>query len=105
MRIIRVVIAVVLTLGLVVSPVAAAMAQVQMAKCEQMTSMDHDDCLCCGEATGCPASSCVAQCFSSQAGLAGGASLPRPSHQELKDCPSVMHWSLTISPDLPPPRS
>ena len=105
MRIIRLAITTLLTLGLTLSPVAAGIAQVHMVKCEQMMSAQPDDCSCCGDAAKCPPTSCVAKCFSSQPGLATDISVVRTLHEKLSVQPSAMVRSLTFSPDPPPPRS
>jgi hypothetical protein len=105
MRIIRVAITALLSLGLVLSPVAAGMAQAHIVKCEQMMSTQHDDCGCCGDTAACSSSACVAQCFNTQAGLTTDTGLMPVSREKLRIDPSAFVRSLTVSPDPPHPRS
>lgn len=105
MRIVRVAITALLSLGLILSPAAAGMAQARMVKCEQMMSPQHDDCGCCGDASACSPSACVAQCFNTQAGLTTDTRPVPVAREKLRVDPSALVQSLTVSPDPPPPRS
>ena len=105
MRVVRLTIAVLISLGLSLAPVAAGVAEAHMVKCEQMMGAQHDDCDCCGDPATCPPSSCVTQCFTIQVGLAEGAVLTPLLRERLRIDPSASVRSLTLSPDPPPPRS
>lgn len=105
MRILRVAITALLSLGLVLSPVAAGMARAHMVKCEQKMSMQHEDCGCCGDANACPPSACVTQCFNTQAALTTDIGLRPVQREKLRLDPSALVKSLIVSPDPPPPRS
>ena len=104
MRIVRIAIATLVTMGLTLSPVAAGLAQAHMVKCERMMMTQHDGCSCCGDVAKCPPTSCVAKCFGSQMGLTDDSQLPQPERQKLNVGPSAIVWSLAFSPDPPPPR-
>ena len=118
MRFVRTIFAMLVALGLTLSPVSAALARAHMVKCdhgqmikdaqttttEQMNSAEPDDCPCCKGAANCPPSSCEANCASVQAVLADSKDLPRPLPTALSITPLVMlHWP-TSPPDPPPPR-
>lgn len=106
MRVIRLAMAVLLSLALTFSPVAAGIAQAHVVKCEQMAmGTQPDDCGCCGEATGCPPSACAAQCSTMQAAFAAVAVFTLLPHEKLGIGPSQLVHSLTFPPDPPPPRS
>ncbi len=105
MRALRVAIAVLLSLGLVLSPVATGVAQAHIVKCEQMMSTQNDDCGCCGDNAACSSSACVAQCFNTQVGLTTDSGLRPVPREKLRIDSSAVVQSLTVSPDPPPPRS
>ena len=116
MRVVRFIFAVLIALGLGLSPVAAGMAQAKMVKCdhEQMMdmgqpeaaqSMDQDECACCKVAAKCPPSACALKCFGSQAVLAADAALLVPVLAQHVAEPAVIPRSLTFPPEPPPPRA
>ena len=116
MRVVRFIFAVLIALGLGLSPVAAGMAHAKMVKCDpEMTmatdqamgaqSMDQDDCACCKDAAKCPPSACASKCFSSQAVLAADAALLVPVLAQHVAEPAANPRSLTFPPEPPPPRA
>lgn len=105
MRLLRLAIASLITLGLTLSPVAAGLAQAQVAKCEQMLGAQKDNYDCCGGGAACPPSACAAQCFTTQPALiADVVFVTLPQKKSLIGLAACLH-SLTLSPDPPPPRS
>lgn len=119
MRIVRTIFAMLIALGLTLSPVAADLARAHMVKCDheqmmkdaQMTSdnqvvvADRDDCACCKGAAKCPPASCAAKCANSPVVLASDTGLPRLLRAAFIAVPVAMaHWP-TSPPDPPPPRA
>lgn len=112
MRTVRVVIAALLSLGLMFAPVSAAFAQAN-ATAQQHESMpadtpeavDHNECSCCHGATKCPVSFCGAKCAGYSAVLSTNASLPKPFHEQLQVLPLLILAGMALAPDPPPPRA
>ncbi len=119
MRIVRTIFAVLIALGLTLSPIAADLARAHMVKCgheqmmkdaqaaadEQAVSSDQDDCTCCKGAAKCPPSVCAAMCANVQAILSTHINIPRPLRSILNaELLAMMHWP-TSPPDPPPPRA
>ena len=119
MRSVRIIIAVLIALGLTLSPVAAGMLQAKMVKCDHERTMQHDqmvdheqdmksgqaDCLCCQDAAACPPSSCAAKCFDSVIGLVDTSIFVQPIAERLHDFSAVAVTSLGYPPEPPPPRA
>ena len=107
MRSVRTIVAVLIALGLTLSPVAAGMVQVKMVKCdhEMMMVMDQDDCACCDEAAKCPPSACLLKCFNSQAVRSSDAPPLALVHERLGAVSAVTARSQTFPPEPPPPRA
>ena len=116
MRFVRFMFAVLVALGLSLSPVAAGIVQAKLIKCDHEMTMDmdqamdgqsvgQDDCACCHDAAKCPPSACALKCFSPQAVLAVDAALLVPVLAQHDVEPALIPRSLTFPPDLPPPRA
>ena len=114
MRFVRFMFAIVIALGLGLSPVAAGMVQAKMVKCDHEMmmdeamdgqSMDQGDCACCHDAAKCPPSACALKCFGAQAVLAVDAALLTPVRAQQDVEPAAIPRSLTIPPEPPPPRA
>ena len=122
MRIARYMFALLITIGLGLSPVASAVAQVNMPKCDHARTMimgmdkivdgqqavvqatSQDDCDCCKDATKCPMSACATKCFGTQAFLAVETATQFLTRVRQGILPSTIPRSFSFPPEPPPPR-
>lgn len=105
MRALRLAIVVLLSVGITLLPVAAAVQHTHAAMCMQLVDAQHGDCGCCGEAAPCVQAPCGAQCLSTQAALPVDNRLSSPSRANLRVAHSAIPRSLMLTPDPPPPRA
>lgn len=111
MPVIRLLLATLVSIGLVLSPVAAANALISppaalMDAGGQATSSSTDKaCPCCDMTGNCVAATCTVSC--SQIGFASDLSYPVAliGHAVLSGIVPLMHQGLAQRPAIPPPRA
>ncbi len=125
MRTIRIIMAVLLSSGLTMSPVAVGLAKAQMADCDheqmmvetqaiaktqaaaadQAATAAQDDCSCCKGMAKCPPAFCAVNCAGLQAVMATDTGVPNLLLQKLSAESSTVLPRPTLSPEPPPPRA
>jgi hypothetical protein len=120
MRILRRIVAVLLTLGLSLSPVAAGVASLGTRDCDraqmmadallpeqgaaQMSAADEHDCSCCKAMAQCSPAFCAAMCFGALGVLPGVDRLASLPHEIFGAGLVPVDRGLFWPPDPPPPR-
>ena len=105
MRVIRFVIAALLTMSLAVLPMSAGMAMSRTAMAEMSTGASGHDCPCCNAAHKCAPDQCMLKCFSVSAIALDVSPLVAPLPAPFAAATMTTLVAFSARPDPPPPRS
>jgi len=105
MRVIRFVIAALLTMSLAVLPASAGMAMSHSAMAEMSAGASGHDCPCCNAAHECASDQCMLKCFSVSAIGIDVSPLVAPLPAPFAAAAMTTLVAFSARPDPPPPRS